>query len=113
MALAIEAPENPEATQAAPSLRRRFRPPPRDLGMDPVVYMSDVVRVVGRHRSTILRWIERNWFPQKSVPREHPTGWLRSDIESWQRGRRGAPRGSNQTNCRQANKPSRRGGSTE
>ncbi len=58
----------------------------RELGIDPVVYMPDVVRIVGRHRSTILRWIARKWFPAKSVPSEHPTGWLRSEIERWQRG---------------------------
>lgn len=113
MALAIEVPPKPNATQAGPSSRQRRRPPPRDLGLDPVVYMSDVVRVVGRHRSTILRWIERNWFPPKSIPRDHPTGWLRSDIESWQRGQHSTAAGAHQTNRRQVITPSRRGRSTE
>jgi predicted DNA-binding transcriptional regulator AlpA len=70
--------------------RRRYG---RELDMDPILYMPDVVRLVGRHRSTILRWIDRQWFPAKSVPSEHPTGWLRSEIEKWQRGQRDLPAG--------------------
>jgi predicted DNA-binding transcriptional regulator AlpA len=58
----------------------------RELALDPIVYMSDVVVIVGRHRSTILRWIKRHWFPAPSMPPEHPLGWLRSELEHWQRG---------------------------
>jgi len=86
MLLAIDippaAPSKP--SKARPHRARHLRE--RDLGIDPVVYMRDVVRIVGRHRSTILRWIDRNSFPPKSVPRARPNGWLRSEIESWQRG---------------------------
>lgn len=86
MVLAIEV---PPAAPPNPSKARPYRSKykrERDLGMDPIVYMRDVVRIVGRHRSTILRWIDRKSFPPKSVPRDHPSGWLRSEIESWQRG---------------------------
>jgi predicted DNA-binding transcriptional regulator AlpA len=86
MVLAIDV---PPAAASKPSKARRYRSrhkSERDLGIDPVVYMRDVVRIVGRHRSTILRWIDRKTFPPKSVPRAHPSGWLRSEIESWQRG---------------------------
>ena len=76
-----------------PRLLTRRRRYGRELGMDPILYMPDVVRIVGRHRSTILRWIDRQWFPAKSVPSEHPTGWLRSEIEKWQRGQRNFPAG--------------------
>ena len=48
--------------------------------------MADIVQIVRRHRSTILRWIARKEFPAKSVPRGRPTGWLRSDIDRWKRG---------------------------
>ena len=54
--------------------------------LEPVLYMADIVQIVRRHRSTILRWIARKEFPAKSVPRGRPTGWLRSDIESWRNG---------------------------
>jgi predicted DNA-binding transcriptional regulator AlpA len=86
MVLAIEV---PHAAVPIPSKARLYRSRykrDRDLGIDPIVYMRDVVRIVGRHRSTILRWIDRKSFPPKSVPRDHPSGWLRSEIESWQRG---------------------------
>ena len=86
MVLAIEV---PSAAVPNPFKARRNRNRykcERDLGIDPVVYMRDVVRIVGRHRSTILRWIDRKCFPPKSVPRGRPRGWLRSEIESWQRG---------------------------
>jgi predicted DNA-binding transcriptional regulator AlpA len=86
MCLAIETEASFTAARSCQVRRRRTR----DLGMDPIVYMNDVVRIVGRHRSTILRWIERKRFPAKSVPRDHPSGWLRSEIESWQRGEHNA-----------------------
>jgi predicted DNA-binding transcriptional regulator AlpA len=73
---------------APPPIRRRRASERNNLHLDPILYMSDVVRIVGRHRSTILRWIDLKRFPAKSVPHDHPTGWLRSDIERWQYGDR-------------------------
>ena len=73
---------------APPPIRRRRVSERNNLHLDPIIYMSDVVRIVGRHRSTILRWIDLKRFPPKSVPHDRPTGWLRSDIERWQHGDR-------------------------
>jgi predicted DNA-binding transcriptional regulator AlpA len=58
------------------SLREgRFSGQPLDLRMN----TSEVLRVVGVHRSTLYRWTRAGFFPVK-----HPAGgWLRSDIESW------------------------------
>jgi predicted DNA-binding transcriptional regulator AlpA len=55
----------------------------RELDLDPVLAMRDVVRVTGKHRATIHRWMKQGLFPQKSVPRARPVGWLRSDIARW------------------------------
>jgi predicted DNA-binding transcriptional regulator AlpA len=86
MVFAIEVPPAAVSNPSKARVCRSRHKHERDLGIDPVVYMRDVVRIVGRHRSTILRWIDRKSFPPKSVPRDHPSGWLRSEIESWQRG---------------------------
>jgi predicted DNA-binding transcriptional regulator AlpA len=55
----------------------------RELDLDPVLAMRDVVRVTGKHRATIHRWMNQGLFPKKSVPRERPVGWLRSEIARW------------------------------
>jgi predicted DNA-binding transcriptional regulator AlpA len=86
LSLALDTAPAPNARPLPPIRQRRVSE--RNLPMDPIVYMRDVVHLVGRHRSTILRWIDRKRFPAKSVPHDHPTGWLRSDIERWQHGDR-------------------------
>ncbi len=60
--------------------------------IEPILSMRDVVRVTGKHRATIYRWIDKGEFPAKTVPRHRPIGWLRSDIERWQRGLSGLAR---------------------
>jgi predicted DNA-binding transcriptional regulator AlpA len=86
MVLAIEDPPVRVAVRPRKRVCQNPQRRDRDLGMDPILYMRDVVQIVGKHRSTILRWIDHRSFPPKSVPRDHPSGWLRSEIESWQRG---------------------------
>ncbi|MDB6105278.1 MAG: AlpA family transcriptional regulator [Gammaproteobacteria bacterium] len=56
---------------------------PRELDLDPVLAMRDVVRVTGKHRATIHRWMNLGLFPKKSVPRARPVGWLRSEVARW------------------------------
>jgi predicted DNA-binding transcriptional regulator AlpA len=68
------------------SRRASNRLAPEKPQLEPVLYMADVVRIVRRHRSTILRWIARQQFPPKSVPPGQPKGWLRADIERWKNG---------------------------
>ena len=49
-----------------------------------VLYNSDVVRITGKHRVTIYRWVRAKLFPPKRVfcgPRA--IGWLLTDVESW------------------------------
>jgi predicted DNA-binding transcriptional regulator AlpA len=84
LSLAIETDPVPTGVAHRPSNRKPSVK--RELALDPIVYMSDVVVIVGRHRSTIHRWIKRHWFPAPSMPPEHPLGWLRSELEHWQRG---------------------------
>lgn len=62
----------------------------REFDLDPVLAMRDVVRVTGKHRATIHRWMKQGLFPQKSVPRARPVGWLRSDIARWLYGEKAA-----------------------
>src|SRR5579884_950907 len=51
-----------------------------------ILLMKDVVRITGRHRATIHRWISEGEFPAKTVPCHRPIGWRASDIENWKRG---------------------------
>ena len=59
----------------------------RQLNLDSIVWMRDVVTLTGAHRCTIHRWIRRGKFPAKDAPRENPVGWLRSTIERWLNGK--------------------------
>jgi predicted DNA-binding transcriptional regulator AlpA len=55
----------------------------RAIALDEILWMRDVVRLTGKHRCTIHRWMHQGIFPPKNAPRGRPTGWLRSTIEQW------------------------------
>jgi predicted DNA-binding transcriptional regulator AlpA len=56
-------------------------PPPKEI-----LDMRDIVRMTGRHRCTIHRWIALGLFPKKSLPRGRPYGWSPLDIDRWLHG---------------------------
>jgi len=49
--------------------------------IDQLLSTEDIVRITGRHRCTIYRWIRRGRFPLKRGG--GGKGWLRSDVERW------------------------------
>jgi len=49
--------------------------------IDQLLSTRDVVRITGKHRCTIYRWIRAGTFPAKRAGGGR--GWLRSDIERW------------------------------
>lgn len=55
----------------------------REIDLDEILWMRDVVQLTGMHRCTIHRWMHSGVFPKKNAPRARPTGWLRSTIERW------------------------------
>jgi len=57
--------------------------PSRTHGLDVVLWMRDITRLTGVHRSTITRWINRGEFPKKDAPHANPSGWLRSTYDRW------------------------------
>lgn len=63
--------------------------------IDQVLSTRDIVKITGRHRITIYRWIRAGIFPKKHEAHGHKVGWLRSDVEQWLRGgTRGPENGS-------------------
>jgi predicted DNA-binding transcriptional regulator AlpA len=48
--------------------------------------MRDITRLTGGHRSTIIRWIQNEQFPEKDAPYCCPAGWLRSTYNRWAMG---------------------------
>ncbi len=81
-------------TRFAVEQRSRVAETPRDRQLDTidlVLSTADVVRITGRHRATIHRWMRSGYFPLKRTSRGRAIGWLRSEIEAWLAG---APPGS-------------------
>ena len=68
---------------AKPKVRDRLLPE-RISGIDQVLTTDDVVRITGRHRCTIYRWVLAGTFPPKRAGGGR--GWLRSEIERWLKG---------------------------
>jgi predicted DNA-binding transcriptional regulator AlpA len=52
--------------------------------IDQVLSTRDIVRITGRHRCTIYRWVRDGTFPAKRAGAGR--GWLRSDVERWLQG---------------------------
>lgn len=103
LSLGIDASDVSEKT-ALVSVRREIarRPNRKQLDMDPILSMRDVVFITGKHRTTILRWIKQGLFPKRSAPKSRPIGWRRSEIEHWAH----AP-GSSDPSCAKATSPVR------
>ena len=55
--------------------------PERIVGIDQVLSTQDIVRITGRHRCTIYRWVRAGTFPERRAGGGR--GWLRSDVERW------------------------------
>jgi len=83
---------------------RRTRVHEPDL--DEILYMRDIVRITGKHRCTIHRWIAEGRFPRKSIPRGSPIGWSPAEIDHWKHG--GAPGQSKVSAQQQGARASRR-----
>ena len=93
MCLDIENPPGAPPMGPHPPVPHRRRREASNREPEPILYMRDVVAICRKHRSTIYRWIDRNWFPPPNVPAERPIGWLRSTLEEWQRSGRTSPKG--------------------
>jgi predicted DNA-binding transcriptional regulator AlpA len=50
-------------------------------GIDQLLSTRDVMRITGKHRCTVYRWIRAGTFPPKRAGGGR--GWLRSDVERW------------------------------
>ena len=86
LSLEIEPPAS-AARAARPVRTASFRKPAeRDLALDQIVAMRDVVRITGKHRCTIHRWMLSGIFPKKAIQHGRTIGWRRSDIERWLEG---------------------------
>ena len=66
------------ATRRPSQQRRR-----REIDTDQLLSTADVTRIIGKHRTTLYRWIKRKWFPAKVVRQGRAVGWLKSDIERY------------------------------
>jgi prophage regulatory protein len=67
-------------------LSRSHEVAPAPAPIDQVLSTRDIVKITGRHRITIYRWIRAGIFPKKHEAHGHKVGWLRSDVEQWLRG---------------------------
>ncbi len=50
-------------------------------GIDQLLSTRDVMRITGKQRCTVYRWIRTGTFPPKRAGGGR--GWLRSDVERW------------------------------
>lgn len=66
----------------------------RDLALDQIVAMRDVIKITGKHRCTIHRWMLAGIFPRKAIQSGRTIGWRRSDIERWLEGDEGREEGA-------------------
>ena len=57
----------------------------RVTGIDQLLSTHDIVKITGKHRCTIHRWMADGVFPRKALQRGRAIGWLRSDVERWLR----------------------------
>ena len=48
-----------------------------------ILRFNDVIKKVGLCRSSILKMIDANSFPQSISLNERAIGWLSSDIDDW------------------------------
>ena len=55
----------------------------REIDTDQLLSTADVTGIIGKHRTTLYRWIKRKWFPAKVVRQGRAVGWLRSEIEQY------------------------------
>ena len=53
------------------------------MDMDRLLRATDVVRVTGKHRTTIYRWEIAGLFPPPIRKAGRVIGWRKSDIERW------------------------------
>ena len=65
--------------------------------IDQVLSTRDIVKITGRHRITIYRWIRAGIFPKNHEAHGHKVGWLRSDVEQWLRGGTQGPENSSKS----------------
>jgi prophage regulatory protein len=56
---------------------------PTSSPLDQILSTREIVKLTGRHRVTIYRWIRAGIFPKKHEAQGHKVGWLRSDVERW------------------------------
>lgn len=84
--LAEDIPTRQSSRRATPGTVRRASPQ-----LDQLLHTNDVVRITGRHRCTIYRWVQAGGFPPKNGGGGR--GWLRSDVERWLGGSRKGPDG--------------------
>ncbi len=54
--------------------------------VDELLSTREIVRITGKHRSTVLRWMSQGLFPDKAKIHGLRLGWRRSDIERWLQG---------------------------
>jgi predicted DNA-binding transcriptional regulator AlpA len=83
LSLAIGAPASGAGRARSALQRASGRGVKAATALDEILWMRDVVRLTGKHRCTIHRWMNQGLFPLKNAPRGRPTGWLRSTIERW------------------------------
>ena len=94
LSLAIESPSVvPRAVRSVTKVPFS-KPAERDLALDQIIAMRDVVKITGKHRCTIHRWMLAGIFPKKAVQNGRSIGWRRSDIERWLQGDESRDRGA-------------------
>ena len=55
----------------------------RVTGLDQLLSTQDILKVTGKHRCTIHRWMSQGLFPLKAAQQGRRIGWLRTDVERW------------------------------
>lgn len=55
----------------------------RITGLDQLLSTRDILKVTGKHRCTIHRWMSQGLFPPKAAQQGRRIGWLRKDVERW------------------------------
>jgi len=86
--LGIDCTPDPQDLRTRPPIRREIGKP-RDVAVEQILWMSDMVALTGKHRCTIHRWIHDGSFPKKDAPKQRPRGWLRSTYQRWLLGSHG------------------------
>ena len=58
---------------------------------DRLVNVTELEQLIGRHRTTVNRWVRAGLFPERHRIGPLPVGWRLSDVNQWLAGQWSRP----------------------